>query len=237
MTTKVLVVDDDPLTCELIHEVLSSAEIEACGVTDSRKAAALLQQEKFDAAFLDARMPAPDGIELTRQIRASALNKKTLVVMITGDEEQRFLTRAFEAGVDFVLFKPVDRQALLRLLRVTRGPMERERQRSSRVNAGCRVAMASGQDQARGTTTYISTSGMMVRANRVFALGSLIQLNLELDKGKPAMHGTARVTRQVGQDSMELEFHNLSSAENGRLQEFLAASTLNEADGARRATS
>ena len=86
MTTKVLVVDDDPLTCELIHEVLSSAEIEACGVTDSRKAAALLQQEKFDAAFLDARMPAPDGIELTRQIRASALNKKTLVVMITGDE-------------------------------------------------------------------------------------------------------------------------------------------------------
>jgi len=71
----------------------------------------------------------------------------------------------------------------------------------------------------------------------VFALGSLIQLNLELDKGKPAMHGTARVTRQVGQDSMELEFHNLSSAENGRLQEFLAASTLNEADGARRATS
>ena len=62
MTTKVLVVDDDPLTCELIHEVLSSAEIEACGVTDSRKAAALLQQEKFDAAFLDARMHTPTPI-------------------------------------------------------------------------------------------------------------------------------------------------------------------------------
>lgn len=231
MTSKVLVVDDDPLTCELIHEVLSSAEIEACGVTDSRQAATQLQREKFDAAFLDARMPAPDGIELTRQIRASRLNKTTLVVMITGDEEQRFLTRAFEVGVNFVLFKPVDRQALLRLLRVTRGPMERERQRFARVNAGCRVVMTSGQDQARGITSYISMSGMLVQANRIFALGSMVQLNLELDKGKPVIRGTARVTRQVGMDSMELEFQNLSSAENGRLQEFLAASTLNEAGG------
>jgi CheY-like chemotaxis protein len=231
MTSKVLVVDDDPLTCELIHEVLSSAEIEARGVTDSREAANHLQHEKFDAAFLDARMPDPDGIELTRQIRASSLNKSTLVVMITGDEEQRFLTRAFEVGVNFVLFKPVDRHALLRLLRVTKGPMERERQRFARVNAGCRVAMACGQDQARGMTSYVSMSGMLVQANRVFALGSLVQLNLEVGKGKPTIRGTARVTRQVGLDSMELEFHNLSSAENGRLQEFLAASTLHEAGG------
>ncbi len=237
MPSKVLVVDDDPLTCELIHEVLSSAEIEAYGVTDSREAATQLQQNKFDAAFLDVRMPSPDGIELTRQIRDSGLNKKTLVVMITGEGEQRFLTRAFEVGVDFVLFKPVDRQVLLRLLRVTRGPMERERRRFTRVNVGCRVAIESGQDQARGMTTDLSVSGMLVRASRVFAVDSLVHVNLELDAKNPAIRGTARVVRHVGEDSMGLQFENLGSAENERLQEFLAPLILNEADGAPSGTS
>ncbi|MFY9529031.1 MAG: response regulator, partial [Candidatus Acidiferrales bacterium] len=71
MLNRVLVVEDDPITCELIQEVLSSAEIEAHAVTDSTKAAARLRENKFDAAFLDVHMPAPDGIELARQIRAS----------------------------------------------------------------------------------------------------------------------------------------------------------------------
>lgn len=228
MPNKVLVVDDDPLTCELIHEVLSSAEIEAYGVTDSREAATQLQQTKFDAAFLDVRMPSPDGIELTRQIRASRLNKKTLVVMITGDGEKQLLTRAFQVGADFVLFKPVDRQVLLRLLRVTRGPMERERRRFTRVNVSCKVSLESGTDQVNGMTTDLSVSGMLVRTSRLFAVDSLLQVNLELDPRKPVMRGTARVVRHVGEGAMGLQFENLGSAENERLQEFLTPLILNE---------
>jgi DNA-binding NtrC family response regulator len=37
MLNRVLVVEDDPITCELIQEVLSSAEIEAHAVTDSTR--------------------------------------------------------------------------------------------------------------------------------------------------------------------------------------------------------
>ena len=71
MPSKVLVVEDDPALCEFIQEVLNSEEMETYGVTDSTQAAARLRAEKFDAVFLDIRMPPPDGIELARLMRAS----------------------------------------------------------------------------------------------------------------------------------------------------------------------
>ncbi|MGA7921026.1 MAG: response regulator [Candidatus Acidiferrales bacterium] len=237
MPGKILVVDDDPVTCELIYEVLTSAELEAHGVTDSCEAAAQLQQHKFDAAFLDVRMPSPDGMQLTRQIRASVLNRKTLVVMITGDTEKQLLTRAFEVGVDFVLFKPVDRQAILRLLRVTRGTMEQHMRRFTRVKACRKVSIESNQERAEGMTIDLSVSGMLVRANRVFPVGSLVQVSVGLDALKPALRGTARVVRLAGDDSMGIEFKNLSASENERLQEFLAPLILKESEEARNVAS
>lgn len=88
MSNRVLVVDDEPMLCELIHDVLTSAEIEAVPISNSAQASILLLEEKFDAVFLDIRMPAPDGLELARQIRTSGLNQTTPIVMITGEEDR-----------------------------------------------------------------------------------------------------------------------------------------------------
>jgi CheY-like chemotaxis protein len=92
---RILIVDDKPTVCELIQEVLNSAEMESCTLTDGEQAAARVTQERFDAVFLDVRIPAPDGIELTRQIRATDLNRRTPIVIITGEEDNTVLKRAF----------------------------------------------------------------------------------------------------------------------------------------------
>ncbi|MFY9528997.1 MAG: response regulator [Candidatus Acidiferrales bacterium] len=230
MLNKVLVVEDDPITCELIHEVLSSAEIEAHAVTDSAQAAARLRENKFDAVFLDVHMPPPDGIELARQMRASRLNQKTVIVMITGEEDRGVLARAFQVGANFFLFKPVDRQVLLRLMRVTQGPIDRERRRFTRVNINRRVSMEMGEDRLQGTTLDASVNGMLVQASRVFPVGSAVQISLELDPGKSALHATARVVRLIGNDRMGLELENVRPAESERLQEFLLPLILAKTD-------
>jgi CheY-like chemotaxis protein len=219
--SRILVVDDDATVCELIQEVLSSAEMEPFTLTDSSQAAKRLAQEKFDAVFLDVRMPPPDGIELTRQIRASGLNQKTVIVMITGEEHQQILTRAFQAGANFFLFKPVDRQALLRLIRVTQGPIERERRRFTRVNISRKVSMELGGDRMQGMTLDLSVNGMLVQASRLLPVGSLVQISLELDPRKPALCAAARVVRLVGEDRMGLQLENVRPPESERLQEFL----------------
>ena len=107
--------DDDPLTCERICEILRSAGMDASFLTSSTEAAERLKREKYHAVFLDMRMPAPDGSELARQVRASRVNASTVIVMVTGEQDRTVMGRAFEAGVEFFLFKPVERNKLLKL--------------------------------------------------------------------------------------------------------------------------
>jgi len=94
LPARILVVDDDPLTAELICEILLSASIDASFLTSSSEAAERLKREKYHAVFLDMRMPAPDGAELARQIRASRDNASTVIVMITGEQDRTVMGRA-----------------------------------------------------------------------------------------------------------------------------------------------
>jgi len=221
LPSQVLVVDDDPLTCELICEVLRSAGMDANSTTDSTAAASRLRKEKFHAVFLDMRMPSLDGIELARQIRASSANATTVIVMITGEEDRTLMGRAFEAGVQLFLFKPVERNKLLKLIRAAEGPIERERRRFTRVRLRCRASMESGKDRLEGTTLDLSLGGMLVQSHRVFPPGTLVTVGLELEAGTAPLRSHARVVRQVGTDSMGVQFENLGAKESRRLQEFL----------------
>jgi len=218
---RVLVVDDDALTCELIGEILCSAGMEAASLTDSTEAAARLRTDKFDAIFLDVRMPPPDGIELARQIRASATNATSVIVVITGEEDPTVMARAFQAGVEFFLFKPVDRGKLLRLIRATAGTIERERRRFTRVRLRCSVSINSAQASVDGNTLDLSLGGMLVQAEHAFPPGTPVTFNLEIERGLVALHSTARVVRVVGPDCMGIQFENLGSTECNRLQQFL----------------
>jgi hypothetical protein len=61
----------------------------------------------------------------------------------------------------------------------------------------------------------------LVQASRVFPVGSLCQISLELDPRKPALCAAARVVRLVGEDRMGLQLENVRPPESERLQEFL----------------
>lgn len=221
MPSQILVVDDDALTCELICEVLRSAGMDANSMTDSPAAAIRLKKEKFHAVFLDMRMPSMDGIELARQVRASRVNASTPVVMITGEEDRTLMGRAFEAGVELFLFKPVEPNKLLRLIRAAEGPIERERRRFTRLRLRCKVSMESGNDRVEGTTLDLSLGGALVQLNRALPANSLVTMNLVLEPGAPPLRSAARVVRTVGTDCLGIKFENLGATEGSRLQEFL----------------
>ena len=166
-------------------------------------------------------MPAPDGAELARQVRASRVNSSTVIVMITGEQDCTVMGRAFEAGVEFFLFKPVERNKLLKLIRATAAPIERERRLFTRVSLRCRVALESGQDRLEGTTLDLSLGGALVQSNRAFPSGTPVTVSLELDAGASHLRSGARVIRTIGTDCMGIQFENLGSKESNRLQQFL----------------
>jgi CheY-like chemotaxis protein len=221
LPARILVVDDDPLSGELICEILCSAGMDASFLTSSTEAAGLLKREKYHAVFLDMRMPPPDGVELTRQIRASRVNASTVIVMITGEEERTLMKRAFDAGVEFFLFKPVARNKLLKLIRVAEGPIERERRRFTRVQLRCRASLESGSDRLEGTTLDLSFGGALIQSDRVFPLGATVTVSLELGVGTSPMRSVARVIRTVGTDCMGIQFEKIGPDDSSRLQECL----------------
>jgi len=129
--------------------------------------------------------------------------------------------RAFEAGVEFFLFKPVERNKLLKLIRATEGSIERERRRFTRVQLRCRVSMECGNDRLEGTTLDLSLGGALAQSHRAFPPGTLVTVSLELETRTAPLRSTARVVRTVGTDCMGIQFENLGSKESKRLQEFL----------------
>ncbi|HUA01835.1 MAG TPA: response regulator [Candidatus Aquilonibacter sp.] len=225
---RILVVDDDPAACELIYEILTAAEMNAITTTDPRQAAKRLLHDKFDAIFLDERMPELEGVELARLIRAAGLNRTTPIVMITGEQDRTLLTRAFEAGVNFFLFKPIDRNRILRLMRVSEDSIEREARRFSRVKLQCNVAIECESKRLTGTTLDISLGGLFVRSSQALPVGSSVVVKLEIRPGQAPLRFGARVVRVSGEDCMGLQIDSVNNDDHRALQEFLLPLVLAE---------
>ncbi len=220
MPIKVLIVDDDPALCEFIQEVLASENIQAHVITDSTQAAARLREERFDAVFLDMHMPSLDGIELAKRIRSCGLNQSTPLVMITGEQNQKAMQRAFQVGVNLFLFKPVDRVRLMRLLNAAENFIQCQRTRVTRVKICKGVSIEAGERRLTGTTLDLSVGGMLVQSSSTVPVGSSVRVGLKLQSEKPPLQLKARVVRLPGNDCMGLQIER-NGWEDKDLKNFL----------------
>jgi CheY-like chemotaxis protein len=205
----------------MIQDVLNSANMETVTHTSSQQAATRLELEKFQAVFLDVNMPSPDGLELARWVRASGLNRTTPIVMITGEDDRTIMSRAFEAGASFFLFKPIDRHSMLRLIRVAQGPMQREARRYQRIKVNCKVSIELNQEQLSGLALDLSLGGMFVQASRTLPVGSIVLVRVEIGPGAPPLSLAARVVRSSANNSMGLQLENNGPEQNKKLQDYL----------------
>lgn len=141
MDKRALIVDDEPATCRLIEKVLGSVGMDSRSVTKSVEAPDILQHGKFAMVFVDDRMPFLDGPELTRQMRDSSRNRLTPIVMMSDDKRPAAMSRGFEAGASFFMYKPLDRERLLMIVPATQGAIENEHRRTRRVPVKSRVLL------------------------------------------------------------------------------------------------
>src|SRR6202011_4187754 len=159
---KLLVVEDDPASLELMVEVFTSLKAEVHPVSDSEKAVGIVNQERFDGIFLDLEMPNLNGFDLARVIRNSSWNKFTPIIIVTGRDERQTIQPSFAIGVTFFLQKPVDRQKLSILFRTVSGGMLENRRKYIRVPLQTEVTFIAGSRTIRGMTWNLSQGGMQV---------------------------------------------------------------------------
>ncbi len=114
MTSKVLIVDDDPATVQLLTAYLEDSVDEVRGLTDSRQVEHVFVQFAPDLVLLDLHMPQPDGFEVLRRLRSVRQSLGFLpVIVLTADAGHVARNSALILGADEFLLKPVDRDELV----------------------------------------------------------------------------------------------------------------------------
>ena len=114
--TEVRVVDDDQDLVELLAYVISRTGASVRAATSAREALSLLSEWTPDIVLLDVGMPMMDGCELLREIRRRPLLRGVTAVAVTGQTHSIDRERAFEAGFDVHVAKPVDLMILIDLV-------------------------------------------------------------------------------------------------------------------------
>lgn len=192
---RILVVDDEPSLLRLVGSLLSEMGAEPKTVTNSPEAAALVDKDKFDGAIVDWVMPEMDGLELIQTIRKSRSNKRIPVVMLTGVQEAGALQKAFLAGANFFLQKPVSVAQLRHLLNATRGAMLEERRSYQRVPVSLPVQVNVTGRQERATIVNLSASGALLTMVDPPADGAEVSVEFSLPHNAERLTFGARVAR------------------------------------------
>lgn len=102
---RILVVDDSPLTRELISALLEAVGYDITTASDGVEALHILSHAQADLVVTDLEMPGLDGLELTRQLKShETLNRLPVIILTTrGGEEDR--QRGLAAGADGYITK------------------------------------------------------------------------------------------------------------------------------------
>jgi two-component system sensor histidine kinase and response regulator WspE len=100
-----LVVDDSPLTRELICSLLEAVGYQIANAADGQEALEKLAREPVDMVVTDLEMPRMDGLELTRRLKSHATYRGLPVVIITTRGSEADRRRGMEAGADGYIAK------------------------------------------------------------------------------------------------------------------------------------
>ena len=126
--TKILCVDDDPVSRKLLRHVLSSWGCEIFEAKSGPEALEVIARESVDLVLLDVVMPGMDGYDVCKIIKGSEKTRNIPVVMITGLVSKEDRIKGIEAGAEEFLTKPFDTaevRARIKMLLKTRNQNER----------------------------------------------------------------------------------------------------------------
>jgi CheY-like chemotaxis protein len=218
---KLLVVEDDAASLELMTEVFTSLKAEVHPVNDSEKAAGMANQEKFDGIFLDLEMPKLNGFDLARMIRKSSWNKSTPIIIVTGRDERQAMQEAFALGATFFLQKPVDRQKLTMLFRTVSGGMLENRRKYIRVPVQTEVICTVGSRTIRGISWNLSQGGMQVEASDLHVKDT-VRLSFRLPVSGTSIDVMGTVA-WAGENRQGVQFTTLSPPTQQSIREYIDA--------------
>jgi two-component system cell cycle response regulator DivK len=105
---KILVVDDNQDSRELVVKVLKNKGYEIIEATDGEEAIEKAVGEKPDLILLDISIPKLNGYEVTRRLKSREEFKEVPIVALTAHAMKGDRAKALEAGCEGYISKPIN---------------------------------------------------------------------------------------------------------------------------------
>ncbi len=110
---RILVVDDSPLSLQLLTGLLAQGGYQVRAATTGNDALTAARAELYDLILLDLVMPGMDGLAVVEQLKSDGRTRDVPVIIISGRDEPEEKVKAFSLGaVDYVT-KPYHAAELL----------------------------------------------------------------------------------------------------------------------------
>jgi len=114
---KILIVDDDQDLVKLLARKLTQANFEALVAFDASQAMSLARKETPNLILLDMKLPAGGGLGTLQNLKNSMKTSMIPVIIITGQDTVPTQREVQNYGVEHVMTKPLDMEALLQKIK------------------------------------------------------------------------------------------------------------------------
>ena len=188
---RVLVVDDEPATCEHVTLMLAKLGIDADWATNGSDAVGMAERAQADGTpyglcFIDWKMPGIDGVETARRIRAIEGRQKASVVLITAYDVGAVENEAKRVGATEVIGKPLFESSIIAALGHVRDDRVAER------------SFANGRTGSAPAETRVHDF-----AGKTILIVEDNELNLEIAAELMSMTGAAVETATNGREAVD----------------------------------
>jgi len=113
MAKKILVVDDEPTTVQLIEFILKRQGYETIAAEDGEQAIKKAMEEKPDLILMDVMMPGVDGVMATQKLKMEKKTSGIPIVMVSALGLELEVMRGLQAGADGYVVKPFSSKEIL----------------------------------------------------------------------------------------------------------------------------
>lgn len=109
---KILVVEDDSINRELMKDILSQMQCQIDFALDGNEAVTKTSSAPYDLIFMDLRMPNKDGVQATKEIRASQSPNKSVPILALTASTSDSADALKQIGMSEVVYKPLNLEQL-----------------------------------------------------------------------------------------------------------------------------
>jgi diguanylate cyclase (GGDEF)-like protein len=141
VTPTVLIVDDDDLVLKRLQQLVTAAGYDVRTASNAIEALASLQQSPTSIVITDLDMPAMDGLELCRLIRAHPWPGYIYLVLLTVRDKEKDILAGLDAGADDYVSKRTSAAQFTARLQIGRRVLELEYSLKDALERNRRLAM------------------------------------------------------------------------------------------------